>query len=212
MLNTDNKSRFKIVNSLIKVTEVSIPDFQDVKHGCDSFARFFTEKIDKLLSSFINVIYNENEDISINNSSLEKFQTCTISDIEHLILQTKKTCVLDPIPNSIQEHCSVHLSPIITHIINLSLNESNVPTPLKKGIIRPLLKNQSLDKEVLSNYRPVSNLPQLSKLLEKVVARQLIKHTEGMSEVFQSAYKRHHSTETAHVNVCNDIKVAMERC
>ena len=58
----------------------------------------------------------------------------------------------------------------------------------------PLLKKQSLDPDVLSNYRHVSNLPQLSKTLEKVVANQLMYHANNMSDMYQSAYRKHHST------------------
>ena len=78
---------------------------------------------------------------------------------------------------------------------------------LSIAIAIPLLKKQSLDPDVLSTYRPVSNLPQLSKPLEKVVANQLMYHTNNMSDMYQSAYRKHHSTETALLCVTNDIKL-----
>ena len=79
---------------------------------------------------------------------------------------------------------------------------------LKEAIVTPLLKKQSLVPDVLSNYRPVSNLPQLSKTLEKVVANQLMYHANNMPDMYQSAYRKHHSTETALLCVTNDIKQA----
>ena len=63
---------------------------------------------------------------------------------------------------------------------------------------------------MLSNYRPVSNLPQLSKTLEKVVDNQLIDHANNMLDMYQSAYRKHHSTEAALLCVTNDIKLAMD--
>ena len=44
---------------------------------------------------------------------------------------------------------------------------------LQTALNRPLLKKPGLDKEVLKNYRPVSNLSFISKVLEKVVAKRL---------------------------------------
>ena len=72
----------------------------------------------------------------------------------------------------------------------MSLSRGKVPASHKESIAIPLLKKQSLDPDVLSNYRPVSNLPQLSKTLENVVAN-------NMSDIYQFAYRKHNSTETA---------------
>ena len=58
-----------------------------------------------------------------------------------------------------------------------------------------------------SNYRPVSNLAFLSKVIERVVAQRLNSHMDvnNMHEVMQSVYKKHHSTETALLYIQNDI-------
>ena len=77
----------------------------------------------------------------------------------------------------------------------------------------PLLKKPGLEANSLkkkpkkkpNNYRPVSNLPFLSKVLQKVVLHQLRGHllANSLSETFQSAYRAHHSTETALLDVTN---------
>ena len=86
------------------------------------------------------------------------------------------TSPLDPIPTTlIKSNLSV-ISPLITQIINHSLNSGHVPPSLKTAVIKPLLKKPSLDPECLSNYRPISHLPFLSKVLEKAVAAQLQEH------------------------------------
>ena len=84
---------------------------------------------------------------------------------------------------------------------------SIVPPSLKQAFVCPLLKKSTLDKEILKNYRPVSNLPVLSKVLEKVIAQRLNVHLSdnSMREVIQSAYVEHHSTETALLKVKNDL-------
>ena len=76
----------------------------------------------------------------------------------------------------------------------------------------PLQKKPSLDRNILKNYRPVSNLSFISKLIEKVVAKQLnefISH-EGLLNVNQSAYKSSHSTETALLKIQNDIALSVD--
>ena len=58
-------------------------------------------------------------------------------------------------------------------MINSSLITGYIPESFKVAVIKPLLKRPTLDTEVLANYRPISNLPLMSKILEKVVANQL---------------------------------------
>ena len=74
------------------------------------------------------------------------------------------------------------------------------------GLSKPLLKKANLDPNCLKNYRPVSNLPILSKVLERIVLKQLLQHLEShcLLEPFQSAYRKCHSTETALLRVVSD--------
>ena len=69
------------------------------------------------------------------------------------------------------------------------------------------MKKPNLDPEVLGNYRPVSNLPYLSKILERAVADQVHLDTNGLYVKFQSAYRRGHSTETALLRILDDLLV-----
>ena len=78
--------------------------------------------------------------------------------------------------------------------------------------MKPLIKKPSLDANIYSNYRPVSNLSFVLKIIEKVVASRLRKHMKenNLEEEFQSAYKAMHSTETALLRVQNDILSALD--
>lgn len=77
----------------------------------------------------------------------------------------------------------------------------------------PILKKPCLDSELLKNYRPILNLPFLSKVLEKTVYVALSSYLEdnNLPEIHQSAYKPHHSTETCLLKVQNDILLGMDR-
>ena len=97
------------------------------------------------------------------------------------------TCALDPIPTALLKSYIPILSPLITQTVNLSFQTDNVPSALKVAVICPLLKKTTLNLEVLASYRPISNLPFLSKVLEKVVASELQDHLKhsNLFEKFQ---------------------------
>ena len=76
-----------------------------------------------------------------------------------------------------------------------------MPETLKVAELVPALKKHDADHEQFSNFRPISNLVMVSKVIEKAVSVQLTDLLRNRHEWFQSAYKIHHSTETVHVNV-----------
>jgi len=97
--------------------------------------------------------------------------------------------------------CSGLLVPTITNIVNLSLSSGNFHHTLKESAISPLLIKPTLDKDEMSNYRPISNLSLVSKIIERIVKSRLSDHllaSNNLLNPHQTAYStKHHTAETA---------------
>ena len=141
------------------------------------------------------------------------FQPASIEEIKHLILSSpKSTCSSDLVPSNLLPLCIDATAPVITRIVNLSLSSGKFPKEFKYAVVKPLLKKPTLDSTDLKNYRPISNLSFLSKLVERIIANRLLTHlsSHDLLAKFQSAYRKFHSSETALVYVQNDILIALE--
>jgi len=107
---------------------------------------------------------------------------------------------------------------VVVHLVAVqskSLASVCYPSEFKKAVVRLLLKKHGLDAiSHKKNYRPVSNLPFLSKLLERIVHSRLQTFLDrnGLMPKTQSAYRQYHSTETVVTNVYNDVLMAADGC
>ena len=137
-------------------------------------------------------------------SSLSSFRPCTVAEIRHIIMSSPvKSCSLDPVPTFLLREFVDVLAPYVVAVVNASLSQGRLPVNQKHAIVSPLLKKPGLDTADMANFRPVSNLTFMSKVIERVVARRLNDYLAEHSLLphCQSAYRRHHSTETAMLRV-----------
>ena len=89
----------------------------------------------------------------------------------------------------------------------MTLLTGSFPSVVKSAVVRPLLEKTSLDSENIKNYRPVSNLPFLSKIIEKIVLLQLSQHLESnnIRYLLQSAWRLGRSTEATLLKIVKDL-------
>ena len=97
-------------------------------------------------------------------------------------------------------------------MINLSLQQGKFPESWKCSLVTPLIKKIGLEP-IPKNYRPVSNLCYLSKLVEAAAMDQYVHHLEKKPQMpkFNAAYRKHQSTETILLRVYSDILNNMDK-
>ena len=186
-----------------------MPDSTDLPSPCASSSTFFVDKIERNRLKFRT---DNRKPEFIPPPEIKCHLTCfepaTSEEVRKLILTSPtKTCALYPIPTSLLNSCVDVLLTPITNKVNLSPKSGVFPDTLKLSHITPLLKKPSISKDEMKNYRPVSNLNFISKLLEKIIAKRIRFHlgSNDLLNRYQSAYRPMHSTETALLKVQNDL-------
>ena len=122
-----------------------------------------------------------------------------------------KSCEIDPIPTDLLQKCIDHLLPVLTRLVNISLQSGVFSQKWKTAIVKPLLKKSGMEL-VSSSYRPISNLKFVSKLVESCAMDRLNEHCDNNRLIpdYQSAYRKFYSCETSVLKLVNDILWGME--
>ena len=124
-------------------------------------------------------------------------------------LKVNKAAGLDRIPARLLKDAEAELAPSITYLVNKSISDGIVPDLWKVARVTPLYKSD--DKLQVENYRPISVLPVLSKVVERVVHSQLNAHLHQLDFLYQHQYgfRRGHSTEQAITQLNNWVLQSM---
>ena len=207
----DSKKLYALVNTMCGTAKHNpLPQATSELALADDFANYFLHKIVNIRNSLKD--YAKYCPFGECQGNLSRFQPVTEDEVRKTILTlSTKTCELDEIPTKYLKQCIDQCITLITEIMNVSLREGLFVSTWKTAIVRPLLKKKGLDL-VNSNYRPVSNLNFLSKVLEKLALAQFNDHCAkyDLYPDYHSAYRQHYSCETALLKMVNDILWNME--
>ena len=216
----DQRALFRVIGALMsKKTTPVLPTHVSASDLALSFSEFFIGKITSIretLEAQQQAVpdappTSSREPCSVHMST---FTPASIEEVTKIVKRSASTtCSLDPIPTPLLKDCLDELAPSIAQIVNTSLATGHFPAKFKKALVTPIIKKPTLDPDERNNYRPVSNLSFVSKVVERVVAARLNAHLSANSlhECMQSAYRPNHSVETALLKVHNDIVCSLDK-
>jgi hypothetical protein len=217
LLEADKKDTFRIVKTLVEpLKQMKKQDEQEDAARADEFRVFFEEKVKAIQQVLEGTQGNQECSSGEIDTVISDFQLCSTQKIGRLIENApNKSCSLDPLPTWLlkDRHILEQLLPYITRIINWSIQLAYVPKSFKVANVRPTLKKPGADQDVLANFRPVSNLPFVSKVLERVIANEITVYLNenAINDPLQSAYRKEHSTETAILKVKSDMDAILDQ-
>ena len=228
--SSDQGKLYKFINKLVdkKGQKPQLPDHSDPARLANSFNSYFVNKIrmirsDLATNSVSPIIHNLQESDAHDGGQGQPSTPPGISKLDHLhptnadevrsIIRdsTIKTSPSDPLPAFCIKDNFEDLLPHLVNLINLSLSTSSF-NGLKEAYVVPILKAPHLDVNDKKNYRPVSLLPFVSKLVERVVHNRVTSHLalNSLQNPKQYGYKRKHSCETLLVKMIDDILVGID--
>ena len=210
------KVKTRLANINIKVDNILITDTLEV---AKRFNTYFTEIATTLVSKLpphsgrfgAEHIKNYYKKLGVQKDDF-KLEMVTPTEVFKKLstLHLHKATGLDTIPPRFLRDSAPTITPIITHIINLSIQHGQVPEDFKLARVTPIHKKGSTLEP--GNYRPVSILSSISKVMERLVYEQVEKYlaTKNLMYQFQSGFRTNHSTDTCLLYLTDCIKYEVD--
>ena len=200
-----------VVNGILGTMKCNpLPECDSDEELAESFASLSLDKIKKIhdnLDSHPLFVPGKR-----NTPILTEFRLMSDKEILKVINDMpNKHCDLEPVPFMVFKKLAPYLKSEITTLVNLSLSHGVFAESWKTSIVKPLLKKIGLDL-ILKNYRPVSNLKFLVKLVEKCMLLQFNEHgnLNSLLPSYQSAYRKFFSCKTSLLKFANNLLNEME--
>ena len=214
----NQRELFKAIPKLLdKVKEKVLPDDHgNPKQLADNFNSLYVDKAKKIRQDFSTPPTVEQHKLHVSTSSfteLHDFVPATVEEITNFLSDmTIKTSPEDPIPAPVLKLIIKDLIPHILTLVNLSLATGSVEG-LKESVVIPILKKHNLDHEILNNFRPITNIEFIGKMIEKVVLSRLNQHmnANNMHTSEQFGYKKGHSTEHVILEIVDEVLIGFEK-
>ena len=203
------QSKSTTVNEL-KLNESSLTNPKDIAEGFnDYFSNIGTNLASKIGTSNCNFeTYVEKV-----KSEYTAFQPVTVNLVYQLLsgLSAKKATGVDKISSKIIKIASPSISDSLTHIFNQSITLSLFPDEWKTARVIPIYKSGK--RNVAGNYRPISVLSAISKIMEKILYDQLYDYLLNFKLLSDSqfGFQKFHSTATALLDCTNDCYINLDR-
>ena len=178
------------------------------------FIKHFTNKAEKLRANIASEHVTSTLVTGTTAATFSSFEKVSQLKVKECILiSAPKSCELDPIHSKLLIEILDCILPSLTDLFNSSLASGIFQQCFKSALVTPFLKKRCLDHNDLMNYRPVSNLYFIAKMLEKLVLSQVSSYlnTHNLYNTCQSAYRPGHSTETALLKVVNDLFLSLNK-
>ena len=214
-LASSSKELHQIVNTLSNRHPPKIlPTIYPSADLLSIFIKHFTNKVEKLRANIASEHVTSTLVTGTTAATFSSFEKVSQLTVKECILSSvPKSCELDPIHSKLLIECLDCILPYLTDLFNSSLASGIFPQCFKSALVTPILKKRCLDHNDLNNYRPVSNLCFIAKILEKLVHSQVSSYlnSHNLYNTCQSAYRPNHSTETALLKVVNDLFLSLNK-
>jgi len=218
MLNENRlnaRSFWRTIKSIFP-TKSKASNFGHSKCTARSFGDFFATAVSKLKKScflLTDLVWRTPTFYHLRTNSIFRFQYVSVIFVQKELkaLRRNKAAGIDNLPPGLLKDSAEEISQPLAHIINLSLSTTTIPTRWKVAKVTPVHKAGNTNDEM--NYRPISVLPVMSKILEKAIHTQLKTYLEqnNLLSNKQFGYRAGRSTETAVTLFLDDIRKEIEK-